>query len=335
MKRPSLSVLKGNVDGSIVEGTFTFANGHEVPLYRIESSNALNQLIGKAKFINESYGNVYYRGVDGLYDNALPKLMRPTSRKTKLSTKLTKLNKVLNSVINDDLLSKSLQLERFIAKHSFSSPSEIGRAKRLQKYCVEALLQHYSGTTTFLDVVDNHWVALWMGLQKFIALGEGKKYTKCETRELNAYDLFEKAGFIYDLLKSGKTIDEDIFIYILLLGMPYPETLLENGIIETEQFVEVDLRRALPSFFLRPHAQHALVIKRREVFIKTETDSDMASQVLAVLKIRIDKANEWLGKGGLLTQKNLFPSPSVDHGYHTLLKREDLFSNTFEIQRYY
>ena len=48
-------------------------------------------------------------------------------------------------------------------------------------------------------------------------------------------------SYVDDLLKSGKTIDEDIFIYILLLGMPYPETLLENGIIETEQFVEGDL----------------------------------------------------------------------------------------------
>lgn len=51
----------------------------------------------------------------------------------------------------------------------------------------------------------------------------------------------------------------------------------------------------------------------------------MATQVVGIIKIRIDRINEWLGKGELLTQSSLFPSQAYDDGYNRLLANEDLF----------
>ena len=62
---------------------------------------------------------------------------------------------------------------------------------------------------------------------------------------------------------------------------------------------------------------------------------DMSSQVIGILSVRIDKAAEWLGQGSLLTEQNLFPSPSIDQGYNTLLMHSDIFTHPFEIRKYF
>ena len=53
------------------------------------------------------------------------------------------------------------------------------------------------------------------------------------------------------------------------------------------------------------------------------------------MKIRVDRADMWLGNGTLITKDNIFPSPSIDQGYNTLLMRNDIFTYPFEIIKYY
>uniref|UniRef100_UPI003FEDA8E5 hypothetical protein n=1 Tax=Segatella copri TaxID=165179 RepID=UPI003FEDA8E5 len=98
--------------------------------------------------------------------------------------------------------------------------------------------------------------------------------------------------------------NDDIYVYVLLMAMPHATSVPEYGITQTEYFVEVDLRKALPSIYIRPHAQHALVIKKR-------------------------------GNGYLMTESNIFPSPSLDQGYNTLLMRTGIFKYPFEIVKYF
>lgn len=160
-------------------------------------------------------------------------------------------------------------------------------------------MQHYVGRTSFLDVVDNHWIALWMGLHKFQMHGKGARYCACKKRQLLLGDMLEQ------LAKDKKLLpNEDIYVYVLLLAMPHATSVPEYGITQTEYFVEVDLRKALPSIYIRPHAQHTLVIKKR-------------------------------GNGYLMTESNIFPSPSLDQGYNTLLMRTDIFKHPFEIVKYF
>ena len=64
-------------------------------------------------------------------------------------------------------------------------------------------------------------------------------------------------------------------------------------------------------------------------------DYDFANDVVCIIRIRIDRANQWLGDGQLMTQEALFPAPAFDNGYDILLKRKDIFENSsFQISHY-
>lgn len=318
--KPKVLTSNNSTYGCSFIEEFTFKNKHKVPLYDVTTYSAFNQLIGHAKFANSSYGNVYYRGINGLFDNVLPSIMRKVK-----SGKTAGLENLLDKIYKDNYMFNSMAMVK-------ENPKDAVTIRRFNKYRIEALLQHYSGNTRFIDVVDNHWVALWMGLQNFIFRGEGYKNCDCQRREINFADYYEDT-------KASPALSPDlnIYEYIVLLAMPYGLSKADHGIIETEDLVEVDLRKALPSIYLRPHAQHALVIRKKENTDKKKDSSfyDMASQAVAILRIRIDRASSWLGQGNLVSKENLFPSPAIDQGYHRLLRRTDLFDNPFEIIKYF
>lgn len=331
---PVILTSRSRAYGSRLVRIFKFKTGDEVPLYDVEKMSAFNQLIGHAKFANAQYGNVYYRGVNGLFDNVLPSIMRRNKYGDARG-----INSFLVKVCNDEYFHESLKLRDVPAKATQDAYYISNEINRKNKYCVEGLLQHYAGNTRFLDVVDNHWVALWMGLHSFVMAGKGSKYCKCEKRELTIGDVYQAKEIKGCPIEYSRPITDSIYEYILLLAMPYAESNPQCGIIETDEFVEVDLRKALPSFYLCPHAQHALVIRRRDISPNVNNAPvsyyDMASQVIAILRVRIDRAALWLGNGNLLTASNLFPSPSVDQGYNNLLLHPDLFNYPFEIIKYY
>lgn len=60
----------------------------------------------------------------------------------------------------------------------------------------------------------------------------------------------------------------------------------------------------------------------------------MSSQVIGILRVRVDRVKKWLGDGELLSQANLFPPPTSDYGYDILLSRDDLFSENNKIAKY-
>lgn len=291
--------------------------------------SAMNQLVGYAKYCNNEYGNVYYRGVSDLYPNVMPALMRGRT-----GGAAEDLVKVLNGIGTDPRMSQSLALTPQIEAKTERQKKENKRIRKYNGYIVEAMLQHYSGSTRFLDLVDNHWIALWMGLHRFRMRGDKLGYCRCERRTL------EPSETLNVVLDSEGAVRYNPYLYILMVALPYMAHA-GRGVREGNEFVEVDLRKALPSVYLRPHAQHALVARRR-VAGNTENSAeyfDMAGQVVGIIRIRIDRASEWIGNGGLMTAENLFPSPGVDTGYNTLLLNEsrlaDKFGNQFRIIRYF
>ena len=145
---------------------------------------------------------------------------------------------------------------------------------------IEGLLQHYGVPTTYIDVVDNHRVALWMGLYK------------CERyRKVNDYLHYKKREIpIGDIAKGKEFDDKELYQYILLISLPYNTSKNDDGVNESEDFLQVDLRQALPSIFLRPHAQHGLVFRRKIHILKLASDYDVADTVVGILKIRINHA---------------------------------------------
>lgn len=329
MNSPQVLTEKNTTYGAQFIGFHTYVNGPTVPLYDITTMNALNQIIGHAKFVNREYGNVYYRGDAELYDNALPSFYR-----TRVKGAAKPLRERINTIYEDKHFQDSLKVKPVHYSRTMTKNSEINAINRNTKYIIEGLLQHYSGNTRFLDVVDNHWVALWMGLHKCQHLGRGKQFCRYEKRVIPIHDFVVGSTSSYP--KDGSVItrlNQQLYLYILLIAMPEVEDCIIPGIKESESLVEVDLRKVLPSTYVRPHAQHALVVRKRVGTLAKEYD--LASQVVCILRIRLDYASQWLGNGTLLTQDNLFPSPAVDQGYDNLLQRGDLFTSPFEIINYF
>lgn len=293
-----------------VEG-YHFSCGNIVPIYEVDTVHAFNQLIGHAKFNNQAYGNVFYRGECKLHEALKPSLFRNAKNVDKPTERISQL---IQKIIDDPHLKRELKVD--------------GQAFDVARHKVEGLLQHYGIPTRFIDVVDNHWIALWMGLNRAGKVKQLSQY----------YHYTERTIPFVELAKNATINDEDLFQYVLLIAVPFSERRVLNGIQTSSDYIEVDLRQALPSIFLRPHAQHGLVLRRKvhnDDLCKGTDAYDMAPSVIGIIKIRIDRVHEWIGTGELLTQNNLFPPPAYDYGYDLLLMRGDLFDKTdFSVARY-
>lgn len=291
------------------KGVHYFHTGHYAHVYEVFTFHGLNQIIGHVKFNNKQCGPIYYRGECKLHPTVLPSLLRVGKKES--SSHIKNLKKVVDRIITDENFTKTLRLD-------------LCQNEEEKRIVVEALLQHYGVPTRFVDFVDNHWVALWMGLNKV-----------CSASKVNTYFSYIERRIPMLDIASGKPIkEEDYYQYILLVSLPYNQEM-SRGIGYHEDYDEVNLRQTVPSIFLRPHAQHGLVIRKKIHEVTSIADYDMSSAVVAILKIRIDRAKEWLGSGKLLSQGNLFPPPGNDHGYDILLSRPDILNDTqFSFTRY-
>ena len=287
-------------------GTHTLLGGNEVSIFDVSDYHALTQLIGYAKFLNVNYGNVYYRGENELHETLLPGISR--NKKVNSKHKAT-LNKVIRNALSDKKFYKYMKLKGLKVENS-------------KKYIVEAMLQHYGYSTNFIDVVDNHWIALWFGLNKFEQIKVGQeRYSLYTRRTVNPIELY------------GSDNTKQIYQYLLLIAVDDNVAPIERGIYKGDNIIKIDLRSALPSLFLRPHAQHGLVVKRNRH--GTDDVFDINQNIVAIIRLRIDRVTSWLGEGNLLDNANLFPSPAYDFGYGVLLHRTDLFKNKYyKIERY-
>lgn len=78
MKDNKIAINKNNkrklkeaikVNGTEYKGVHKFTCLNEVPVYEVFTYHAFNQIIGLAKFINKSYGRVFYRGECSLHNS--------------------------------------------------------------------------------------------------------------------------------------------------------------------------------------------------------------------------------------------------------------------------
>ena len=298
---------RASIEGVKYIGDYNFRCGDSSPVFEVSTQHGLNQLLGNAKFNNREYGEVLYRGQCNLYDTVMPSLFR----KCKLvHGKMKALNSLIQSVKDDEPLCKDLKIN--------GNPDS--------EAIIEAALQHYGVPTRYIDLVDNHWVALWMGL-----------YHAQKAKRIIDYYHYEKRTVLIEKLVNGDYKGnklDDLYQFILLIAVP--SLMGKEGVKKADGFLQVDLRQALPSIFLRPHAQHGIVVRRKGDDRGKPSFYDVASQVVGVLKIRIDIADKWLGNGTLLTMENLFPPAAVDYGYDLLLSKTNIFNKPeCAVTRYY
>jgi hypothetical protein len=164
----------------------------------------------------------------------------------------------------------------------------------------EPLLQHYGLKTRWLDVVDNVWIALWFACHSAHAFGSHSQYLHFEKRVARHLKADERFAYIL-LLESAST----------------PNTTLGPGCFLDANSATIDLRVAAPSHFVRPHAQHGLVVKALDKGGRAPIDF---SPILAgIIRVALEDALEWLGAGDLLNVHALFPPPPYDFGYQEIL----------------
>ena len=239
---------------------------------------------------------VLFRGQPELYPTLLPSLYRgATTARTKSK--------------RDQLLRQHLD--------KIEEEKKIMRA--VPSYAREAVLQHYGIRTRYLDVVDNVWVALWFACHAAVTAGKRNDFLHFERRRIRPVSTPAAALPPSGGIASAGVQDKK-FAYVLLVAagsVPYDNR--RAGVFVGDSGTElVDLRVAVPSQFLRPHAQHGLVVRRAKH--NDYTHMDCSDFVVGVLRVDLADAFDWLGSGSLVTIHSLFPPAAYDSGYREILE---------------
>lgn len=131
----------------------------------------------------------------------------------------------------------------------------------------------------------------------------GLHFTKHKSEEINSHE------YVY----FYKTPNE--YSYILLVATDAITVSEYKGVYEGKKSRLVDLRKSLPSYFLRPHAQHAYMLRKTNTY-----PIDYSDLIIGIAKIPSKLGFKWLGTNEFLTVSSLFPAAYFDSGYKILLK---------------
>jgi len=266
------------------------------PVLHVATSHALIQAAGHIKYNLAREGKrVLFRGQRKLYGGLIPTLFRgegggPLALGTAKS--------------RTDSLTK--KIEKVTSAQAF-----LNNTNDLAK---EPLLQHYGMNTPWLDLVDNVWVALWFATHRAVPHKDNPHFVHFEQRSI-------------------RHKEDDGFAYVLLLSAPYKVLDASNGsqqkpsnenqdtvgFYKEDNLILVDLRQAAPSTYLRPHAQHGLLLKRDT--LNTKDDIDLKDRIAGTVRVYLEDALQWLGTGSLLSVHSLFPPAGYDYGYACLLNK--------------
>lgn len=259
-----------------IRGTkwLTDSSGKEV--LQIDEPHALVQTAGylKYKMAKSESSGIYFRGQRKIYDGLIPTLYRnitSTSAQSKRHQKLTE------------------------AISSFRSRASI--LQDMGAHAHEPLLQHYGIQTTWIDLVDNVWVALWFACHRALSIGKNNEFIHFERRAVH---------------------DGDEYAYILLVRADLHRRNKDKpGYYFGDNTELIDLRMAAPSVFLRPHAQHGMLFRRKGAV--GGRDLDYRQNIAGIVRVGLAKALDWLGTGKMVNTHSLFPPPYYDNGYQILL----------------
>lgn len=177
--------------------------------------------------------------------------------------------------------------------------------KNYDKRVVEPMLQHYGIRTTNIDLVDNVWVALWFGLNTAKSVISGGRE--------NLYYSNSKEEYAYLIMMATDALSEKA-----------------RGVYEGERTRLVDLRKAVPSYFVRTHTQHALMLKKKEINIDCliEEDVDYSDLIVGIARIPVNIGLDWIDNNKLLSVGNLFPSAFFDYGYRKMMDQYPLYDKS-------
>jgi hypothetical protein len=250
-----------------------------IDVFHVRDPHALVQAAGYLKFVLADEGkHVFYRGQSRLHQGLIPSLFRGHHSRQAQDKRICALKSAIEG-----------------------ARKRIKALGNLPEQVMEPLLQHYGLRTSWVDLVDNVWVALWFACYRAHAAGENGKFLHFEKRAPRTESTLER------------------FAYIVLVAVDTMQgSTATPGLWRGDQTEFIDLRVAAPSIFLRPHAQHGVLFRLKGDAVRRPNDYHPA--VVGAIRVGLDDALEWLGEGTLLNIHALFPPPLYDHGYRFLLQ---------------
>lgn len=268
-------------------------------VFEVISVNSGVELLSTLAVLNEVLpGKVYYRGQSKVYD-IHPQAGAFRSKPGNMFGKMcSKSNVPFHSPLGDGcgLISSS------------TAPLSCGVCEGLNdrlgpefpdfpNVVIESLFQHYSEGTTFVDVVGNIWVALWMATRKYesgrIIEEYGAKYKDKIVKPSSS-----RFTYIY-AISFGRDDDR------IQLGSAFGE-----GVDLFDSALVIDLSRKLPGKFVRPHSQSGCVYKPR---------LGGSAPYSAIIEIPTDVAMRCVQNSELLTSECMYPGAGKDKGFDAFL----------------
>ena len=153
-----------------IDGASHQQDTHGNSLLHVETPHALIQAAGYLKHTAEPWERVLFRGQDTLYNTLRPSLYRGISSQSTQA-------------------SRNARVKQIITAFSESA----GIFDNIPDYAHEGLLQHYGIQTSWLDVVDNVWVAIGLRftvrtkLENTRSFFISKRERRQNTRNLDIY----------------------------------------------------------------------------------------------------------------------------------------------------
>lgn len=189
------------------------------------------------------------------------------------------------------------------------------RFEKTDDSVVEGVLQQYGMRTRWIDAVDNIWIALWFACHHAWTWNDAS------------------SSYVHYALRSPKHEgDGQSYAYIYVLGFnkgykAKAEKVRRSfipGLTWGPEAEMLDLRYAVTSLMLRPHAQHGVLLRsyHHNSDGSIGYDVDMSGLIQGVVRIDLEDALEWLGHSTSLEVSSMFPPPAYDSCYRELISTE-------------
>jgi len=285
---------------SIRHSHVVFDDRYKIQCFHANDPYAMVQITGYLKSELKNKGRVYFRGQRKIYGNNL--LIPSAYRNLKTNGAMHKVNERLKNIVS-----------------AYRAQCSIFSKRKINDETIEAVLQHYGYNTSWIDIVDNAWVALWFACHRYVidnslksighwvlrAAGKSEGKVVLYKRDKEGA-ILSRNGTDIMMCANDPIFDENEYAYIYLICVD-------------ENYEENDLRLNLPSVFIRPHMQHGLVFRSSRNKDDGLRKRDYSSSIVGVIRIYIKDAIKWLGNGDLTNKDHLFPPPFYDSGYNILL----------------
>ena len=277
-------------DGSVSE--YDKKTGLEV--LQVNSIQSFIQALDYLKFkLYAKEETIYFRGQHSLYDTGLDDngkyLFQPSALR---SLKNPKALQNVKATISQSIKTFRRMLPRFSDSTKYNDK------------VIEGLMQQYGLSTTWFDVVDNIWIALWFACYKSDSPVEIRISRIANSKK------WQERAFVH-MVRRSKNSEPNGFAYVFVLG-------------GSDENVElIDLRSTIPSDFIRPHVQHGVLIRTRGV-----RTVNMYDLVKGIIRIRLQDALDWLGDGQIFQPSSILPPPNYDAGFKQLLMSESQYAGT-------